>query len=298
MIPWHSVKPTRSQFAINQSLPILNDISQIVNKHDWEACAVPSLRHRGALWGVISLVALAVSGCAVILPGDAPALNHSYPARQNRAGGEFPEVSYATWREDEPSYRLFPGDQLDVALLAAPELARTVTVLPDGRISLPYIAPVMVADRTPQEAEAMLAAAFSPILLHPQVSVVVKTAGPLKVFVGGEVKTPGVYDMPGDINALQAVTMAGGFTTGAKPSQVVILRRASGGGAMMRTVDLSVHPARRVAQDLAPLRRFDVVYVPRSRVAEAGLFMQQYARDLLPVQFGYTISSRTALTTQ
>ena len=38
------------------------------------------------------------------------------------------------------------------------------------------------------------------------------------------------------------------------------------------------------------LRRFDVVYVPRSGVAEAGLFMQQYFRDLLPISFSYAIN--------
>jgi polysaccharide export outer membrane protein len=41
------------------------------------------------------------------------------------------------------------------------------------------------------------------------------------------------------------------------------------------------------ATDLVPLRRFDVVYVPRSSVSEAGLFVQQYFRDLSPVQLGF-----------
>jgi polysaccharide export outer membrane protein len=41
------------------------------------------------------------------------------------------------------------------------------------------------------------------------------------------------------------------------------------------------------AVDLVPLRRFDVVYVPRTSIAEAGLFVQQYFKDVSPVQLGF-----------
>ena len=243
-------------------------------------------------------VTSAASGCAA--PRPAPGYGYGQyggaPASRARAG--FPEVAYATWNDDEPSYRLYPGDQIDVSFNSAPELSKTLTVEPDGRISLPYVQPVMVADRTPQQAEAALSAACAPVLVHPEASVSVRATTPIKVFVGGEVSHPGVYDMPGDINALQAVLMAGGFTIGAKPSQVVVLRRGADGQAMMRTVDLTVHGRHTAVADLLPLRRFDVVYATRSNVAEAGLFMQQYARDLMPIQFGYTISSRAFLTTK
>jgi polysaccharide export outer membrane protein len=42
------------------------------------------------------------------------------------------------------------------------------------------------------------------------------------------------------------------------------------------------------AADLVPLRRFDIVYVPKSGVANAALFVQQYFRDLSPIQFGFS----------
>jgi polysaccharide export outer membrane protein len=121
-------------------------------------------------------------------------------------------------------------------------------------------------------------------------------AAPLKVFVGGEVDKPGVYDMPGDINALQAVIMAGSFKTSARRSQVVIIRRGPDGRAMLRTVDLRAGSGN-PAVDLVPLRRFDVVYVPRSSVSEAGLFVQQYFRDLSPVQLGFDYTAGAALLT-
>lgn len=203
----------------------------------------------------------------------------------------FAEVAYATWNEAEAAYRLYPGDVLDVAAPSAPELNRTVTVQPDGRITLPMIAPVMAADRSVEALNATLTTAYTPTLVHPQVEVNVKTSTPLKVFVGGEVDKPGIYDMPGDINTLQAVLMAGGFRTSARRNEVVILRRGPGGRAMMRTVDLRTavfDPANGTGS--VPLRRFDVVYVPRTRISEVGEFVRQYFRDITPIQFSYAIN--------
>ena len=114
-------------------------------------------------------------------------------------------------------------------------------------------------------------------------------AQPLKVFVGGEVAKPGVYDMPGDIDALRAIVQAGGF---------IIRRQALAGGdhppRARRASDdahrqLRPRGSRRRQPDLVPLRRFDVVFVPRTGLAEVGDFMTQ-VRNALPVQFSYATS--------
>jgi polysaccharide export outer membrane protein len=196
----------------------------------------------------------------------------------------FVNIPYATWADDEPSYRLYPGDELDVSAPSAPELNKTVTVQPDGRIIMPLIEPQMAAGRSVAELEEELSTAYSAVLLRPAVQVVVK-AQPLKVFVGGQVAKPGVYDMPGDIDALRAIVEAGGFGAGARRSQVVIIRRGHDGRPMMRTVNFD-HPSRDT--DLVPLRRFDVIYVPRTNLAEVGDFMGQF-RNALPVQFSYAV---------
>lgn len=206
----------------------------------------------------------------------------------------FPNIGYADWTEQEPDYRLYPGDQIDITVPSAPELSKTaVIVQPDGRVTMPLIAPVMAADRTIPELQDILTRAYASQLLRPQVTVTMKQATPLKVFVGGEVTTPGVYDMPGDINSLQAVIQAGGFRTSAKTDRVVIIRRGPGGQAMMRTVNLQGAMKTPGGADFVPLRRFDIVYVPRSNIAEAGLFMQQWFRDVSPIQgFSYAIGGQ------
>ena len=223
-------------------------------------------------------LSLALAGCAT--DGVEPFTGTARPSAR------FADIGYAAWTSEEPLYRLYPGDELDVQTPSAPELSKTVTVQPDGRVSLPLLQPIMVADRSVPDAETLISRAYSSQLLRPEVIINVRAA-PLKVFVGGEVDKPGVYDMPGDINALQAVIMAGGFKVSARRDQVVIIRRGRSGQAMMRTADLRrgiVDPGH---TDLVPLRRFDVVYVPRTGVAEAGLFVQQYLRDVSPVTLGF-----------
>lgn len=207
-----------------------------------------------------------------------------------RPTAEFPNIGYATWDDDEPSYRLYPGDVLEVRLPSAPELTKAVTVQPDGRITMPLVGSVMVADRSPEEASAILSQAYASQLIRPDVEISVTTAQPLKVFIGGEVDKPGVYDMPGSIDALQGVITAGGFKPSARRAQVIIIRRAANGRAMMRIANLMQSVYDPASTDAVPLRRFDVVYVPRSGVADVGLFMQQYFRDALPIQFSYAIN--------
>ena len=216
--------------------------------------------------------------------------------RHAHAEAAFPDIGYAAWTDDEPSYRIYPGDELDVSVASAPELNKTVTVRPDGRVSLPLIHAVMVADRTTQEAEDQLAQAYSSQLIRPDVQISVKTVTPLKVFVGGEVDKPGVYDMPGDINALQAVIQAGGFKTTAKRDGVVIIRRSGEGRAMMRTANLGKGISDPGRTDLVPLRRFDIVFVQRTGLASAGVIMQQI-KDLVPgnVGFDYAVTNQAKI---
>lgn len=229
------------------------------------------------------MAALAVAGCGGVraLP-TAQAASLVAPPH----GADFVNLPYAQWTEDEPAYRFYPGDELEVTVPSAPELTKTLTVQPDGRIAMPLIPPVMAADRTTMQLEAALSQAYAAHLLRPDVFVTAKAA-PLKVFVGGEVGTPGVYDMVGDADALRAIIQAGGFSPTANRSEVIIIRRGAGGRGMMRTADL-LAGLRRPSADLIPLRRFDIVYVPRSGVANAGLFVQQYFRDLSPIQFGFS----------
>ena len=198
----------------------------------------------------------------------------------------FPEIGFADWTEMEPEYVLYPGDEIEIATPTAVELTRTQKIGPDGRISLPLVGQIMAADRTIAEVEADAAAAFASQLRRPIVEVTLKAAGPIRVWVGGEVRTPGMIEMNGDLDAYQAVIQAGDFLPTARQHEVALIRRGPGGVRMMRAVDL--RPRR---GEVVALRRGDIIFVPRSNLGEVANFVTLF-RNALPIGFSYAIGGQ------
>lgn len=230
---------------------------------------------------LLALGAVTLAGCAST--GDrAP----RRPAGARVQTADFPDIAFADWTDAEPEYLLYPGDEIEVATPTAPELTKTLKVGPDGRIALPLIGQVMAADRTLAELESDVSGAYATQLVRPVVEVTLKQAGPMKVWVAGEVRTPNVYDMPGDIDAYQAIIMAGDFTPSGKAQQVALIRRGPGGRRMMRVVDL--RPRR---GEVVALRRGDILFVPRTNLGELANFFTQ-VRNALPIGFNYSIGGQ------
>jgi len=232
---------------------------------------------------VLMALAAGLSGCAGSRTGDAYA-TQTVPADQ------FPDVPFADWTDVEPEYLLYPGDEIEVALPTATELTRQLRVGPDGRVSLPLLGHVMAADRTLSQLEADISAGYASQLRRPEVEVTLRLAGPLKVWVDGEVRNPGVFDMPGDIDAYQAVVMAGGVLPSAKAEQAALIRRGPGNVRMMRVVDLRPRQGQLVA-----LRRGDIIFIPRTTLGELAAFFT-LVRAALPIGFSYSLNGGYAST--
>jgi len=199
---------------------------------------------------------------------------------------QVPSAPAVVYSDATPAYRFYPGDEIEITVFSAPELTRTVTVGPDGRVALPLVGAVRAADLTAEELHDALVSGYAAHLRMPELTVTPRSYASRQVFVGGEVARPGIYEMPAQIDAFQAVALAGGFLPSARRSDVLVLSRASG-EARVTEVDLSPRAMRRGFPDAQPLQRYDVVYVPRSHISQVNLFMQQYVRDALPVQFSF-----------
>lgn len=202
-----------------------------------------------------------------------------------RPGPALAAPPYAAWSDDDPPDRLYPGDQIELTAPSAPELSKSLTLGPDGRIEAPLVGAVMAAGLTTEALARKLQQAYARVLLRPEVEVALARTAPERVFVGGEVRTPGVYALVGDMDALQAIVAAGGVKPTGRPGKVVILRRSADGRAMMRVVDLS-RALKSPPAEPVRLRRFDLVFVPRSAPAEAGAYAGVIA-SALPLGFGY-----------
>jgi protein involved in polysaccharide export with SLBB domain len=206
-------------------------------------------------------------------------------AASAQPGPAFADLPYAAWSDDDPPYRLYPGDEIDLTVVSAPELSKPLKLAPDGRVDAPLVGAIMAADLSTEALARKLEQAYGPVLLRPEVEVALRLASPVKVFVGGEVTTPGVYELVGDMDALQAVMTAGGFKPTGRPAKVVILRRGADGRAMMKIVDLS-RALQTPQAERAPLRRFDIVFVPKSAPAEVAAYVG-VVTSALPVSFSY-----------
>jgi polysaccharide export outer membrane protein len=217
--------------------------------------------------------------CLVLLLAAPAAVAQTNPAT------EMPQPAMV-YSDQSPAYRFFPGDEVEISIFSAPELSRNATIGPDGRLALPLIGAVRAADLTAEELHDILVSAYAAHLRMPELTVTPRTYASRQVFVGGEVARPGIYEMPANIDAFQAIALAGGFLPSAHRSDVLVLSRA-GGQTSVTEVDLTMRAVRSGLPGAQALQRYDVVYVPRSRISQVNLFMQQYVRDALPVQFSF-----------
>lgn len=209
-------------------------------------------------------------------------------ACQNVEPAPSPQFPVADWRHEDgqdPSYLLAPGDTLQVVFHTAPELDRELRVAPDGSITLPYIGSVQASARSAVELRDALLQAYASELKDPDLDVIPTGFDSQRIFVGGEVNSPGLMELPGQIDPLQAIIMAGGFTDRAQPSHVALMRRMPGGEVRTAVFDVKQNLNDPRLAQWTPLRRFDVVYVPRSAIAEENLLMQQWFRAALPIDF-------------
>lgn len=209
-------------------------------------------------------------------------------AGQTRWGG-----TYADWTQDDYRYRLGPGDELALRFLINSDLNSQVIVGPDGRGVFPLVSGVKVADLTVEQANQVLTEAYAQVLRAPQVEVLVNSYGAAQVFVGGEVKEPGVKSVKGQLTPAQAVMSAGGALSTARTGRVVVIRQRPGGRILMKTVDLKAYLAGGGATgDGFAVLPGDLVFVPRSKISEVDLFVEQYIKGVLPFtpSFGYSIN--------
>jgi polysaccharide export outer membrane protein len=126
--------------------------------------------------------------------------------------------------EDPPNaYAIGIGDVIDISVWKNPELSVTVPVRPDGRVSVPLLGDIQAAGMTPRALTENLSLKFKEFVTAPSVSVVIKEIHSRKVFVTGEVATPGAYDLQPRTKLMQVLAMAGGLTPYSK-RKVVVLR--------------------------------------------------------------------------
>src|SRR5436190_18389002 len=138
----------------------------------------------------------------------------------------------------EERYRLQPGDVLEVQFRYSPEFNQTVTVQPDGYVSLEIGGDIKVAGMTVEQARLAILKKASARLQDPVAAVILKEFQRPYFVVAGEVAAPGKIEMRERVTAIQAIMLAGGLKEGAKASQVVVFRKLNSDLAEVKLLNL------------------------------------------------------------
>ena len=125
----------------------------------------------------------------------------------------------------QESYHLNPGDILNISVWNEDALQQEVMVLPDGTISFPLVGIIEAADRTPAQVRDELKEKLSRLIPDPEINLTVSAVEGNNIFIIGKVNLPGRFAMIRPTDVVQALSLAGGFTTYAETDSIQILRR-------------------------------------------------------------------------
>ena len=191
--------------------------------------------------------------------------------------------TFAAWTQDDYAYRIGPGDELSLQFLVNPDLNARVIVGPDGRGVFPLISSVPVQGMTVEQANDALTRQYATALRRPDVQTLITNYGAAQIYIGGEVHTAGVFPIKGELTPAQAVMVAGGFLPTARTGKVVVIRQRPGDRQLlMRVLDEKDLLERGQSDGGFAVLPGDLVFVPRSSIAEVDLFVQQYITGVLP----------------
>jgi protein involved in polysaccharide export with SLBB domain len=182
--------------------------------------------------------------------------------------------------EPEASYAIAPGDSVSIASYYHPELKQSMTIQPDGRVSLLLVGEVTAAGKTPRQLGTELTRAYAKFLNDAEITVTLSESAGLLVYVGGEVAKPAMLPIKDELTLSQSIAEAGGFLPSANKEQVLIVRQTADG--RHRTLQANAEQVLSNEAGEIYLRRHDVVYVPKSQIAKVDQFVDQYINQVIP----------------
>jgi len=185
----------------------------------------------------------------------------------------------------EQTYKLVPYDLITIRFTYHPEQdpKTPVVIRPDGNITLDGIGAVRAAGLTPEELGKELGMKSSRRLRNPEVLVTLTQFAPRRIYVGGQVRAPGVIQFQGEMTPLQAILDRGGFTSEAQLDSVILIRNTGGPEPIIGRINV-IQGLEDGRPEKITLVTNDILYVPMSGIARADLWVKQHLRDILPYE--------------
>jgi polysaccharide biosynthesis/export protein len=192
---------------------------------------------RMRLYSLIRLFAILVVVSVSLTVVQAQKVAASDPKAAKPPGeGYSSEVPSADTRSTAESsqFALGVADVIRVNVWKNTDLSQTVTVGPDGFVSLPLLGDVHVAGMTANQLAQNLSSRLNAYVVSVQVTVSVVEIRSRQVFVMGQVAKPGQYSLVAPVTVLQLIAQAGGLNTFAKRKEIFVLRGAKGNAQRLK----------------------------------------------------------------
>lgn len=171
-----------------------------------------------------------------------------------------------------------PGDQLEIRAYDNEDLSGLFLVPPDGRLNLPFIGSVDVANKTADQIDQEITTGLNNYFRNIDIMVNIKDPAQRSVYVVGQVRNPGRFDFEYGDRVIHALGHAGGMQDRARESGIVLVRREPDGRDHAYRLDFSsVHHF--IAPGDIHLQPGDVVFVPKDRFST----FTEFAKDFLDV---------------
>jgi polysaccharide biosynthesis/export protein len=179
-------------------------------------------------------------------------------------------------------YILGPRDEITVNVWRNEDLRRTLQIDPSGNIQFPLVGEMKASGLTISQFRQAISLRLSKYLVDPQVDIIVSNLKNLKVYVLGEVRTPGTFEWRNGMFVWDALSQAGGFNTDADQENILLVRNENA-KAVIRVLNIkSILKGENLSQDIY-LENGDVIYVLPTVIADVQRFMTRLTMILSPI---------------
>lgn len=213
---------------------------------------------RRVLLMTLAVALLAVAGCAK-------------PARQSAEMGAEPVDPVV----------INAGDVLEIRFAYATQFNESQAVRFDGKLDLPMVGEVQAEGKSLSALRKELQVAYSGHLNYPELTVIMRSQANSQVYVGGEVRSPGLIRVRNRMTALEAVMRAGGFDPKTAAMSSIIVVRHKGDERYGCKVDLTADLDGKAGK-VFWLQPGDIIWVPRTVITQVNDFVDQYINKMVP----------------
>jgi len=184
------------------------------------------------------------------------------------------------------AYRLTPGDEIALQFPLNPELDIEGPIGPDGRFSVPLLGRVNLAGLTLDEAEASIDRALmnEGIVANARTNITVADYKGV-IYVGGEVASPGSVPISSGLNPIQAIIASGGLLDTARSKEIAIIRPKGASPAIVYKINMREFIEAGLGKGALQLQAGDIIFVPKSNIAEINLWIDQHIDEIIPDAF-------------